>query len=140
MPSTLDQLPVAVQYIVGILGGIIGIAIMVFGWLKPLKPGSISKDVIVPNVNVMDGEILRAAAQALRDSIAREDQRERAVRELVDCARTENVHLRDIVGISRDILAQLRRNGDVMESIDERMKDEYFTARREREMARRHEP
>lgn len=65
------------------------------------KPPARSTDVVVPSINVMDGQTLRDAAQILRDTLRHAEQRGH-----------------DVQNLQRE----LRRHTELLESIDERLR------------------
>lgn len=142
MPGTTDLPPVA-QLLGSIIGLAIAVAVWFFGYLK--KPSAtVSKDVVLPNITVMDGMAFRQAADSLRENMAQNEARERIVRELLECQRTVVASLREdlqiqreLLAVHRDILQATRHNGEILESVDDRLQKEYFDSRREREAVAR---
>lgn len=118
----VESFPPSVQIALSMVGFIIAVAVWAYGVLK--KPGvAVSKDVVVPNINVMDGETIRDAAKILRESIAQNDARERLIR-----------------GVYAELQLQtdlMRETIQVMESVDNRLKTEYLSQRQRREEAGR---
>ncbi len=124
-PPGLEGFTPLQQMILSALGFVVAAAIWGFGFFK--KPSAtVTKDVIVPNINVMDGEVFRDAARTIREQMAQNEARERIIRELAGELRSQTDLFRTMVDV-------LKTNQEFLESIDRRMKSEYFRQREERE-------
>lgn len=77
----MPELSPGMQTIVTLVGGVIAAAIYHFSKLK--KPNAdVSKDVVVPNINVMDSMAIKEAAQELRASRTDSEARGRQIRDM----------------------------------------------------------
>jgi hypothetical protein len=124
-PPGLEGFTPLQQMILSALGFVVAAAIWAYGFMK--KPNAtVTKDVIVPNINVMDGEVFRDAARTIREQMAQNEARERIIRELA-------AELRSQTDLFRTMVDVLKTNQEFLESIDRRMKSEYFRQREERE-------
>jgi hypothetical protein len=125
-PVAVDSLSPSAQIILSALGFIVAVAIYFYGLLKRPASPPVAKDVVLPNINVMDSMAIREAAEVMRRSLQREGEREAMVRELRRGQQEQTELLRDAVNSHRDI-------HDVLERIEKRLKRETERLRLERE-------
>jgi len=84
------------------------------------------KDVVVPGINVMDGEIFKQATEQLKANARQQELRDIMVREL----HRELVTQSDLMRENRDTLRQVC---EVLETIDRRLRVELKRQSEERE-------
>lgn len=120
--SGVESFPPSVQILLTMAGFVIAVAVWFYGMLK--KPGvAISKDVVVPNINVMDSATLKDAASILRESVSQNEHRERMVRQMFAEMQLQTDLLREFITVA--------------ENIDDRLKTELRDQRNRREQAGR---
>lgn len=116
VPPGIEHLPPWVQVTVTLL--VFGLALFV-SFRSIMKPGAAppSKDVVVPGVSVMDGEIFRNAVEQLKGNARQQEVRDAQVRDL----QRELGMQTEIMREARDAL---RSSCEHLESIDRRLKNE----------------
>lgn len=124
LPPGIEHFPPWAQMVLTVGGFIIAVIIYGKSLLKPTSTDVAKRDVIVPNVNVMDGEAIRQAAEQLRASSRSQEARDIQVREM----QRELISHSDIMREQRDIMREnanaLRSLHDVLENIDRRLRQE----------------
>jgi hypothetical protein len=125
-PVGVDGLSPTAQIVLSALAFFVAVAIYFYGLFKKPTQPSIGKDVVLPNINVMDSMAIREAADVMRRSLQRETDREAMVRELRRGQQEQTELLRDVVNAQRDA-------HDVLERIEKRLKREVERLRLERE-------
>lgn len=115
MPG-IEGLPPSVQMLVTVLGFMAAVTIYFYGFFK--KGPQVTKDVVMPNINVMDSQSIREAATAWRTMIAGEEARAAQVASIARAQREQIEALMTIAGLQR-------RNIEVLEAIDERLRQEH---------------
>lgn len=116
LPPGIESMPPWVQAILTVLVLVTSIFITFKSIWKP-GDATKSKDVVVPGVSVMDGQIFKEATQTIKDSMRQQELRDAQVREL----QRELAIQSDIM---RDCRASLQAICEHLESIDHRLKRE----------------
>jgi hypothetical protein len=118
VPPGIDSLPPWVQVTITILVFCSALFISFRSVFKPTgSEVAKSKDVVVPNVNVMDGQIFAQATEQLKASMRAQEARDVQVREL----QRELGHQSEIM---RDCLQALRECVGHLEAIDRKLRQE----------------
>jgi len=106
VPS-IESFPPWAQVVLTIGGFLLTVGIYARSLLKPANVQQ-GKDVVLPNINVMDAQAIREAADQLRRNIAQNEHRDQIVRQL----QTE-------LGEQTRVMKEQR---DLLEAIERRMK------------------
>lgn len=116
IPPGLDAMPPWVQVTITIL---VFVSALFVTFRSVMKPGSAtpSKDVVVPGVSIMDGEIFRNAVEQLKTNARQQELRDAQVRDL---QRELSVQT-DIMRECRDAI---QRSCEHLDSIDSKVKRE----------------
>lgn len=104
MPVSLESFPPWLQTILTGIGFVVALVIYLGGLLKKTPP--VSRDVLVPNLNVMDSATIKEAAQTLRESMRQNEEREELVRGMFREQREQTELLRNIDSRLRALVLQ----------------------------------
>ena len=123
VPPGIEHLPPWVQVTITILVFCSALFITFRSVLKPTETTK-SKDVVVPGVSVMDGQIFKEATETIKQSMRQQEHRDLQVRELQRELQTQT----DLMRECRDAL---RATTDHLDSIESKLKGEL---RRQKEL------
>jgi hypothetical protein len=125
IPPGIESFPPWAQIVLTVFGFVIAVLIYGRSLLKPLSTEK-SKDVVVPGVSVMDGQIFAQATEQLKQNARQQELRDAQLRDLQRELTTQT-------DIMRDVRNAMVSACEHLESIDKRLKNELRRQADERE-------